>query len=130
MLSEVSGSVNINNCKFTHNHYNGYGTAIHYSSQDDTQFVLIINNCTSEYNEGTSIVYLHHFGTSLNYLYLENSTFKNNQGVSFYILNQQLFINGLVLFAENNATDGAGLFVDDHASVTFTKSSVVTFTKM
>ena len=130
VLSEVSGNVNINNCNFTHNgYYNNRGTAIHYVSNDDEQLVFMINNCTFDYNEGATIVHFYQFGISQNYLSLENSTFNNNQGVSVYNLNQQLFINGLVLFEENNATDGGALFVDDHAAVIFTESSVVIFNK-
>ena len=107
VLSEVSGSVNINNCKFTHNsYYNNHGTAIRYSSNDDAQFVFTINNCTFNYKEGVSIVYFYQSGTSQKYLSLKNSSFKNNQGVSVYIINQQLFIYGLVLFEANNAKDG------------------------
>ena len=33
VLSEMSGSVNINNCNFTHNNNKNHGTAIHYSSK-------------------------------------------------------------------------------------------------
>ena len=129
VLLEVSGNVNINSCNFTHNNYKNHDVAIHYLSQHYVQLVLLINKCVFDYNEGASIVYLHHTSSSQNFIYLENSTFKNNQGVSVYILNHQLFINGLVLFAESTATDGGGLFVGDYANVIFTESSVVTFTK-
>ena len=129
VLLEVSGNVNINSCNFTHNNYKDHGVAINYSSKHYVQLVLLINKCLFDYNEGASIVYLYHASSSQNFIYLENSTFKHNQGVSVYILNQQLFINGLVLFVENNATFGGGLFVGDHTSVIFTESSVVTFKK-
>ena len=62
-ISHISGKVNINNCKFTHNNnYNNHGTAIHYSSNDDAQLMFMINNCTFDYNEGASIVYLYQSG--------------------------------------------------------------------
>ena len=128
VLSEVSGSVNINNCNFTHNkYYNYHGTAIYYSSNDDAQLVFMINNCTFDYNKGASIVYLHDSGTSQNCLLLQDTTFNNNQEVPMYILNQQLYINGVVLFEKNNATSGGGLFVNNHASVIFDGNSVVSF---
>ena len=128
-LSETSGNANISNCKFSHNNHHGnHGAAVHcYSSNDFAQLLLTISDCTFNYNDGTSIVYFYHSGTSQEYLSLENSTFNNNQGVSVYIVNQQLFISGLVLFEENNATCGSGLFVDDHASVIFTKTSITKF---
>ena len=134
VLSQVSGSVSINNCNFTHahnNHYKSHGTAIHYSSKlnDDIQLVFTINNCIFDYNEGASIVYLYQTGTSQKYLLLQNSKFSNNHGVSMYILNHKLCINGVVLFEGNYATDGGGLFVGDHASVIFNESSVVIFSK-
>ena len=130
VLSEVSGSVNINNCQFTHNkYYNNHGTAIYYSSTDDAQIVFMISNCTFDYNEGASIVYLHQSGNLQKSILLQNSKFTNNQGVPIYIIHQQIYIKGLVLFEGNNATKGGGLFVSNHASVIFEESSVVIFTK-
>ena len=126
------GSVNINNCKFTHNNnYNNQGTAIHYSSNDNAQLMFMINNCAFNYNKGASIVYLYHYGTSQKDLSLGNSTFTKNKGVPrpVAILNQQIYLNGLVQFERNQAINGGGLFVNDHASVIFNEGSVVTFSK-
>ena len=130
VLSEVSGSVNINNYNFTNNSHYNHGTAIHYSSKlnDDVQLVFTINNCIFDYNEGTSIVYFNQSGISQKYLSLQNSKFSNNYGGAMYILLGQFHINGVVLFEENNATHGGGLVVSNHASV-FTENSVVTFSK-
>ena len=132
LLSQVSENVNILNCNFTHNkYYNNHGTAIYYSSKfnDDVQLVFTINNCIFDYNEGASIVYFYQSGSSQKYLLLQNSKFSNNQGVPLYILCQQLYINGVVLFEGNNARNGGGLFIGDHASVIFNESSFVTFRK-
>ena len=132
VLSEVSGSVNINNCNFTHNnHYDSHGTAIHYSSKlnDDIQLVFTISNCVFDYNEGASIVHFYQSDTSQICLSIGSSKFSNNQGVPVFILNEQLYIIGVVLFEENIATSGGGLFVDNRASVIFDESSVVTFSK-
>ena len=126
----MSESVNINNCNFTHNNnYNNHGTAMHYSSvlYDNVQLVLTINNCIFDYNMGASIVYFNQSDTSQNCLSLESSKFSNNQGVPNYIINGQLYINGVVLFEENNAINGGGLFVGDHGSIIFNESSIVTF---
>ena len=71
--------------------------------------MFMINNCTFDYNKGDSIVYFNHFSTSQSYLCIKNSKLNKNREVPVYILNQQLFIKGLVLFAENSATDGAEL---------------------
>ena len=132
VLSEVSGSVNIDNCNFTHNnHYNNHGTAIHYSTKlnDDVRLVFTITNSIFNYNEGASIMYFYQSGSSQQYLSLQNSKFSNNQGVPMYNLKGQLHINGVVLFEGNNATNGGGLFVGDYASVIFNETSVVTFSK-
>ena len=111
MLCEVSGSVNINNCKFTHNtYYNNHGIVIHYSSNDIAQLVFIISKCKLDCNEGTNIVYFHQYATSQKYLVLQD-----NKGISVYVFNHQLCIKGVVLFVENYATDGVGLFISDHA---------------
>ena len=131
VISHISGSVNINNCKFTHNNnYNNHGTAIHYSSNDDAQLVFMINNCTFDYSEGASIVYLYQSGILQKNLILQNVKFNNNQGVPLYILNQKLDINGLVLFEENTAASGGGLFVSDFTSVIFNENSIVMFGKI
>ena len=57
------------------------------------------------------------------YLSPQNS---KNYGVPKYIINGQLYVNGVELFEENNATNGGGLF---DASVIFNESSVVTFSR-
>ena len=55
VLSEMSGDVNINNCKFLNNRrYRGHGAAIHYSSSTNntinySQFVLTIKKCNFSY---------------------------------------------------------------------------------
>ena len=132
VLSEMLGNVNINNCNFTHNsNYKNHGTAIHCLSKlnDNVQLVFTINNCVFDYSGGASIVYFYQPDASQICLSLQNSKFTNNQGVPIYIINGQLYINGVVLFEKNNATNGGGLFVGDHASVIFNKSSVVTFSR-
>ena len=124
MLCEVSGSVNINNYKFTHNTYYNNVIAIHYSSNDNAQLVFIFSKCILDSNERTSIVYFHQYATSQKYLVLQD-----NKGIFMYVLNHQLCIKRLVLFVENYATDGGGLYISDHAIVTFDESSVVSFSK-
>ena len=129
VLSEVTGNVKISKCKFMHNNYQSHGTAIQCTSNDNTPLVFTIDTCTFNYNEGASIVHLYQYGTSQKYLQLQNSIFKNNQGSPTYILNQQLYITGMVLFEENNATSGGGPFATDHAKIIFNNNSIVTFSK-
>ena len=74
-------------------------------------------------------MYLYHYGTSQKDLSLGNSTFTKNKGVPVAILNQQIYLNGLVQFERNQAINSGGFFVNDHASVIFNEGSVVTFSK-
>ena len=128
----MSGSVNINNCNFTHNNHYNHDTAIHYSSilSADVQLVFAINNCIYDNNQGLSIVYFHQPGSALpKYLSLQSSKLSKNYGVPMYIINSNYYVNGVVLFEENNATNSGGLFDSDHVSFIFNDSSVVKFSR-
>ena len=60
VLSEISGDVNIYNCKFVNNdNYNFHGAAIHYLSINAKRCVLTIKNCSFTNNShATSLVYI------------------------------------------------------------------------
>ena len=61
VLSEMSGNVNINDCKFVNNsHYRGHGAAVHYSSNTKkcSNFEITISKCSFSYNKMKSLVYL------------------------------------------------------------------------
>ena len=130
VLSEMSGDVNINNCKFVNNsHYRGHGAAIHYSSSTNntinySQFVLTIKNCNFSYNKMKSLVYLEN---KHNIIILNNSTFCYNQGISVYAINHKIYLNGTIWFKNNTADNGAGIYISDHSTVTFVNNSEVTF---
>ena len=130
VLTEMSGDVNINNCKFVNNsHYRGHGAAIHYSSSTNntinySQFVLTIKNCNFSYNKMKSLVYLEN---KCNKIILNNSIFYNNRGMSVYAINYTIYLNGKILFEKNTADNGAGIYISDHSTVTFVNNSEVTF---
>ena len=131
VLLEMSGDVNINDCKFINNsHYRGHGAAIHYSSnntRNPPQLVLfVINNCFS-YNKMKSLVYLENRSFKCNKMIFNNSTFYRNQGTSVYAINHKFYLNGKVLFQNNTAENGAGIYISDHSTVIFGKNSDVTF---
>ena len=122
VLLEMSGYVNFNNCKFINNsHYRGHGAAIFCSSNNTSQFDLTINNFNFSYNKIKSLVYLE------NRLLKYNKTFCRNQGTSVYAINHKIFLNGKVLFQNNTAENGAGIYISDHSTVVFDKNSDVTF---
>ena len=130
VLSEMSGDVNINNCKFVNNsHYRGHGAAIHYSSSTNntinySQFVLTIKNCNFSCNRMKSLVYLEN---KHNKTILNNSTFCYNRGMSVYAINHKICLNGNILFENNTADNGVGIYISDHSTVTFVNNSEVTF---
>ena len=130
VLSEMSGDVNINNCKFVNNsHYRGHGAAIHYSSSTNntinySQFVLTIKNCIFSYNKMKSLVYLEN---KCNKIILNNSTFCYNQGISVYAINHKIYLNGKIMFENNTADNGAGIYISDYSTLTFVNNSEVTF---
>ena len=127
VLSEMLGDVSINNCMFMNNsHYRGHGAAVHYSSSTNNtiNYSLEIKNCNFSYNKIKSLVYLEN---KCNKIILNNCTFNYNQGISFYATNQKIYLNGKVLFENNTAENGAGIYISDHSTVTFVNNSEIEF---
>ena len=128
VLSDISGAVYIDNCKFLNNsQYQGNGTAIYHSSSkvEHSKHVFTINNCIFSYNGGKATVYV---DQSAEVLLLENSVFHKNQGIPIYISNKGLIINGFTLFEGNIARNGpGGIYVDHYSSIHFSKTSTVVF---
>ena len=113
-------SVTINHCNFMNNNqYNDHGAAIYFSGIYHSIHII---NCTFSYNGiAKSIIY---FEEDNYYIYLNTSNFHNNQGVSVYLSRYTcLHVSGDVLFANNVAENGAGIYSSDHSTVTFDKSS-------
>ena len=136
-LSLVTGYLSINNCKFLDNyHYRGHGAAIYYSPSNmyDT---FIISNCDfSGINAGKSIIYFKELYRKLvshaNIIHrpshLINSSFRSNQGVSIYLSSHHnLHIKGKVLFEDNVAENGAGIYISDLSTVVFDEDSITNF---
>ena len=134
VLSGVSGHVNIGRCNFVHNNrYGGHGAAIHYSSSlvaTDLQLFLAISNCnfTHNYQTAKSLVYIENIiSKHNNNVTFENMKFIHNQGVSIYVVNQNVSLFEKILFQNNKAENGAGIYMTDHSTVIFGKSSDVAF---
>ena len=127
VLSEMLGDVSINNCMFMNNrHYRGHGAAVHYSSSANNtiNYSLEIKNCKFSYNKIKSLVYLEN---KFNKIILNNSTFNYNQGISVYATNQKVYLNGKVLFENNTAKGGTGIYINDYSTVTLVNNSEVKF---
>ena len=132
VLSEVSGDVNISHCRFVNNsQYKDHGAVIHYTPASDTPYyMLTINNCNFTHNKGDlSIVYVKGSSNTSqkNNCSLSDCTFLQNIGIPFYISSQNFSIHGHVLFKDNIAKRGAGIFIRKYSNVTFDQNSAIEF---
>ena len=137
VLTDMIGDVNINHCKFVNNSRHrarGYlhGAAISYSSKNimnhSIPFLFQICNCNFTHNEGAkSFVYIKNRMTGIsNSITLCDSIFYQNQGVSIYLKNQKLYLNGKNLLQNNTANYGAGIY-SHNSIVIFGKNSYAAF---
>ena len=121
--------VTIKHCNFMNNNqHKDHGAAIHIENPAFAFITINIINCTFSCNGiAKSII---HFGSTnhrhLNNIYfnypvrLKNIYFYNNQGVSVYLSrNTHLHVSGDILFENNVAENGAGIYISDHSIVTF-----------
>ena len=136
LLSEVSGDVSFNHCNFVHNnHYRGHGAAIHFSASNVTNSlqlsVFTISDCNFTYNNhGKSLVYIKNtISKHNNNVTFCSAKFCHNKGVSVYAVNQNIYLNGKILFQNNTAQNGTGIYINDHSTVIFGENSDVTFTQ-
>ena len=136
VLSNMSGHVHINHCKFAENsRYRGHGAAIHHSS-NTTALVFTITHCNFSHNnvfgEGKkSAVSVLYIGKSslCNIILIKDTTFSSNRGSSIFVSMQNVHIDGTVVFENNKAVEGGAIVAVDYSNVTFGKNSKVTFTK-
>ena len=133
VLLGVLGDVNICECNFINNNdYMGHGAAIQFSSNNKRvsnsfQCVLTIRSCNFSYNTMSSLIYFESARLNLVKAILINSTFYRNRGISLYLMNSHIYLIGRILFQNNLAEDGAGIYIKDYSNVTFDKDSKVNF---
>ena len=130
-VSEMSGIVTIDDCKFVfNNHFEGHGTTIHYLSKIklDSKFQFIISNCNFTHNGASvtsSIVYIGRSNNiSMEQVCLTNLVFLSNQGTPIYISHQSVIASGNIVFEGNEASIGGGIFITNHSSVEFQNSNM------
>ena len=134
-MSEVFRDVNIDHCNFIHNnHYRGHGAAIHFSSSNVTNrhqlSVFTINDCNFTYNNAKSLVYIENTISKHNVnINFRSTKFCHNQGVSVYAENQNIYLNGINLFQNNTAENGAGIYISNYSTVIFDENSYTTLTQ-
>ena len=133
VLSEVSGDVSINNCRFVNNsYYRGHGMAIHYLSKNVVryhQLLFTIDYCNFSYNQDAkSLVYIENkISEHNNSISFQSSIFHYNQGISIYVINQKVSLHGKHLLLNNIAENGAGIYISDHSYIIFGENSYVSF---
>ena len=129
VLSNMSGNVYINNCQFIHNNeYEGHGTAIYISqSENHVQSNMVVDMCNFTLNgHAESVVYIDGTPTSYNDLTIQNSVFVQNEGVPIYISHTNLHLSDTVLFEQNKAIAGGGIY-GIHSNIIFHDTSDVMF---
>ena len=132
VLSEISGHLNINYCKFVNNsHYAGHGAIINilFGNVTNSQPSFKIHACDFSNNKGAiSLIYINDKISEHNInITISSSKFYHNQGVSVYIINQKLYLTGEILFQNNTANHGGGIHISDHSTIVFGEDSNVTF---
>ena len=138
VLSDVSRAVSINHCNFMDNSvFKGHGAAIYHSLSNNigifSPFILTlrITHCNFSLNKGVeNIVYIDNKSTTYagNIIFL-GSVFYDNQGVSIYVVNQNLQRKGKLLFQSNKARNGPGIYIKNNSTVKFCAQSNVTFSQ-
>ena len=131
-LNGQGNNVSINNCNFMNNNrYKEHGVAIYCPlGRYDFEVNIIINNCTFSYNDGgaASIIYFDNYFAVQHNIYLNASNFHNNRGVPVYVSKScALYVSGEVLFKNNVAENGAGIYISDHSTTIFSDNSNVKF---
>ena len=126
-LSKMSGNLTINGCTFAFNnyHYKYHGLAIHYSSKirHHSKLQFTISNCNFTHNgvvSSSSVVYIGPSPKKITeQFFLINCVFLNNHGTPIYISHQNVLLTGNMLFTRNVAKKGGGIFIYNHAKITF-----------
>ena len=118
----------INHCNFINNNqYRGHGTAMHFSPRN-AKYALnnlnFINNGLAE-----SVLYIEDpVSGYVEQIHINNCNFHNNQGVPLYLSsNLILYISGEILFENNTAGNGAGIYISDRSTVIFSENSNTKF---
>ena len=93
-----------------------YGLKLSYSSN------ILIQNCLFQHSIGQVVVLLKSQNVTIS-----NCMFLSNKDVCVHVINQNLYFNGNILFKNNTAKNGSGIYIIDHSTILFNKNSNVTF---
>ena len=119
MLNDYS-NVRIQNCSFQHSI--GQIIVLLEVSGD-----VSINDCKFTLNkQAKSLIYIES-GFEHSNITLCNSTFQDNKAVSIFLVKQKICLLGKVLFLNNTADNGTGIYMANRSTVVFGENSDVTF---
>ena len=113
---------------------------------------ISIQDCLFWYSKGPAVVLLEVSEVNINHckfvnntnhgVYIKNkvlaqndkiiicdSTFSHTQGVALRVIKQQVYLNGKVVFQNNVASSGSGMYIGDRSDVMFGANSDVMFTE-
>ena len=131
VLSQMSGNVTISGCNFAfNNHYKDHGVAIHYLSRikHHLRFQFTISKCNFTHNGMTTAQSVVYIGPSsskyMEQISLMDLIFLNNRGTPIYISNQNFILSGDILFKENVADRGGGIFINNYTESIFHKLDI------
>ena len=137
ILHNTIGNVNISNCSFiNNNHYKYHGSCIRYYSTDYAKHpsIIIRANCNFSNNgPAKSVIYIRNL-INRHLTNVINSNFYNNKGVAIYLQNilrdiissNIIVISGKVVFQNNIAKNGAGIYLNS-STVIFGENSDVKY---
>ena len=131
-LSNVSGYVSIIHCNFKHNRHSiseQTDDALIYYKPNNTDITTMftIENSSFNDNEYSSLIFLEPSSKKSDRVVLSDSMFTYNQGSCIYGTYQNLYIKKKVLFTDNKARSGAGIYITNNSTITFCNNSNVTF---
>ena len=98
--------------------YKNHGLKLSYSSN------ILIQICLFQHSIGQVVVLLKSQNVTIS-----NCMFLSNKDVCVHVINQNLYFNGNILFKNNTAKYGSGIYIIDHSTIVFNKNSNVTFTQ-
>ena len=135
LLPHVNEDVNINHCNFISNHHGAVAIQFNVIYYESIFIITItINNCNFSYNKNsksTQVFFEPHWYSYLSFkciLHLKNINSYNNQGGSIHISSGcVVYVSGDVLFENNIAENGAGIYIIDVCTVIFEENSNVKF---
>ena len=126
-ISEMSGNMYVIKCNFTHSNSSVHGSAVHYipNIYSHSQHYLLLQNSNFLFNiVNETVVYIDGSGSRITgQVYLQDSTLVNT-GEPVHISYCNLYIEGSVLFQENAAVYGGGIYSNNSAIMYFDKSYV------